>query len=91
MTECCEYKSFSGVICSGYITEMLDDAKVYSAHANKKSIDVDDVKLAVQCKLDHSFTNPPPREVFVIHDTISNNMYNNDCTASLEIVKIWRE
>lgn len=48
---------------SGYVTDILEDAKVYSSHASKKNIDVEDVKLAVQCKLDHAFTNPPPREV----------------------------
>jgi len=45
------------------VTDILDDAKSYSVHASKKSIDIDDVKLSIQCKLDHSFTNPPPREV----------------------------
>ena len=48
---------------SGYVTDILDDAKVYSAHANKKNIDTEDVRLAIQCKLDHSFTTPPPRDV----------------------------
>ena len=47
----------------GYVTDVLDDAKSYSSHANKKNIDMDDVKLALQCKLDHSFTTPPPRDV----------------------------
>ncbi len=42
---------------------MLDDAKCYSTHANKKNVDVDDVKLALQCKLDHAYTTPPPRDV----------------------------
>ncbi|XP_076446079.1 transcription initiation factor TFIID subunit 9-like isoform X3 [Babylonia areolata] len=46
-----------------YVTDVLEDAKVYSQHANKKNIDVDDVKLAVQCRTDHSFTNPPPKEL----------------------------
>lgn len=48
---------------TGYITDVLDEAKVYSSHANKKMIDVEDVKLAVQCLLEHSFTSPPPRDV----------------------------
>ena len=42
---------------------MLDDAKLYASHAGKKNIDVEDVKLAIQCKLDHSFTTPPPKDV----------------------------
>ncbi|KAK2179583.1 hypothetical protein NP493_482g02003 [Ridgeia piscesae] len=48
-----------------YITDVLDEAKVYSSHANKKMIDVEDVKLAVQCLLEHSFTSPPPRDLLM--------------------------
>ncbi|PVD34379.1 hypothetical protein C0Q70_05651 [Pomacea canaliculata] len=48
-----------------YITDILDDAKVYASHANKKNIDADDVKLAVQSRTDHSFTNPPPRDLLL--------------------------
>ena len=47
----------------GYITSVLEDAKVYSEHAHKKEVDVSDVKLAVQNRMDHSFTTPPPRDV----------------------------
>ncbi|KAL8606236.1 hypothetical protein ACOMHN_012868 [Nucella lapillus] len=46
-----------------YVTDVLEDAKVYAQHANKKTIDTDDTKLAVQCRTDHSFTNPPPKEL----------------------------
>lgn len=42
---------------------MLEDAKVYSDHAKKKEVDVTDVRLAIENKMDHSFTPPPPREV----------------------------
>ncbi|KAF6033810.1 TAF9B [Bugula neritina] len=48
-----------------YTTDILDDAKAFSAHAGKKSIDVEDTKLAVQLKLDKSYTNPPPRELLL--------------------------
>lgn len=48
-----------------YVTDILDDAKIYSQHANKKSLDVEDVKLAIQCQLDHSFTTPPPRDLLM--------------------------
>lgn len=50
---------------SGYVTDVLDDAKVYSSHGNKKNLDVDDVKLAIQCRMDQSFTAPPPRDVSI--------------------------
>ena len=47
----------------GYVTNLLEDARVYSEHAQKKELDVSDVKLAVQTRVDHSFTSPPPRDV----------------------------
>ena len=55
----------------GYVTDVLDDAKVYSSHGNKKSIDTEDVQLAVQCRMDHSFTTPPPRDVIPTYFTVS--------------------
>ncbi|XP_064638916.1 transcription initiation factor TFIID subunit 9-like [Lineus longissimus] len=48
-----------------YVTDVLDDAKVYAGHSGKKTIDGDDVRLAVQCKMDHSFTSPPPRDLLM--------------------------
>lgn len=48
-----------------YVTDVLDDAKVYSSHGNKKNIDVEDVKLAIQCRMDQSFTSPPPRDLLM--------------------------
>ncbi|CAH2092558.1 unnamed protein product [Euphydryas editha] len=48
-----------------YVTSVLDDARVFANHAKKKTIDLDDVRLAVQMQLDKSFTNPPPREVLL--------------------------
>lgn len=47
----------------GYITNVLEDSRVYSEHAQKKELDVSDIKLAVQTRMDHSFTTPPPRDV----------------------------
>ncbi|KAI8770710.1 transcription initiation factor TFIID subunit 9B [Biomphalaria glabrata] len=48
-----------------YVTDVLEDAKVYSNHANRKSVDTEDVRLAVQMKMDHSFTTPPPRDLLM--------------------------
>ncbi|XP_005110099.1 transcription initiation factor TFIID subunit 9 isoform X2 [Aplysia californica] len=48
-----------------YVTDVLEDAKVYSSHANRKNIDADDIKLAVQMKMDHSFTTPPPKDLLM--------------------------
>lgn len=51
------------VFVLGYVTCILDDAKVYANHAKKKVIELDDVKLASQMTLEKAFTTPPPREV----------------------------
>lgn len=48
-----------------YVTCILDDSRVYATHAKKKTIDLDDVKLAVNMQLDRSFTTPPPREILL--------------------------
>jgi hypothetical protein len=45
------------------VTTILDDAKIYSSHAKKPTVDADDVRLAIQCRADQSFTSPPPRDV----------------------------
>jgi len=48
-----------------YIVDVLTDAQVYSEHAGKSEIDCDDVKLAIQSKLNFTFSQPPPREVLL--------------------------
>ncbi|KAM9333498.1 transcription initiation factor TFIID subunit 9 [Pholidichthys leucotaenia] len=45
-----------------YVTTMIEDAKIYSSHAKKSTVDADDIKLAIQCRMDQSFTSPPPRD-----------------------------
>ena len=47
----------------GYVTSVLEDAKIYSEHAQKREIDLSDVRLAVRMKTEQSFSSPPPREV----------------------------
>ena len=42
---------------------------MYSGHAGKKELDVSDVRLAVQTRVDHSFTTPPPRDVNTTYST----------------------
>lgn len=44
---------------------MLEEAKVCSGHAKKRSIDAEDVRLGIQLLCDKSFTNPPPRELLM--------------------------
>merc|ERR1711990_216866 len=48
-----------------YVTGILEDARVYSSHARKKTLDTEDVKLAVQLAADQGFTSPPPREALL--------------------------
>lgn len=48
-----------------YVTSVLDDARVFATHSKKKTIDLDDVRLAAQSQLDKTFTSPPPREVLL--------------------------
>ncbi|KAF4098310.1 transcription initiation factor TFIID subunit 9 [Onychostoma macrolepis] len=45
-----------------YVTTIIEDAKIYSTHAKKSSVDADDIRLAIQCRVDQSFTSPPPRD-----------------------------
>ena len=46
-----------------YVGDVLGDAQVYADHAGKVQIDADDVRLAIQAKVNFSFSQPPPREV----------------------------
>ncbi|XP_016490246.1 transcription initiation factor TFIID subunit 9 [Nicotiana tabacum] len=48
-----------------YVVDVLSDAQVYSEHAGKAAIDSDDIKLAIQSKVNFSFSQPPPREVLL--------------------------
>ncbi|ESR39900.1 transcription initiation factor TFIID subunit 9 [Citrus sinensis] len=48
-----------------YVVDVLTDAQVYSEHAGKTTIDCDDIKLAVQSKVNSSFSQPPAREVLL--------------------------
>ncbi|XP_018583973.1 transcription initiation factor TFIID subunit 9 [Scleropages formosus] len=45
-----------------YVTTIIEDAKIYATHAKKSSVDADDIRLAIQCRMDQSFTSPPPRD-----------------------------
>lgn len=45
-----------------YVTTIIEDAKIYASHAKKSNLDADDIRLAIQCRMDQSFTSPPPRD-----------------------------
>ncbi|XP_022202071.2 transcription initiation factor TFIID subunit 9 [Nilaparvata lugens] len=48
-----------------YVSCVLDDARVYANHAKKKTIDLEDVKLATTLQLDRVFTSPPSRDMLL--------------------------
>lgn len=45
-----------------YVSEILQDSQTFSEHKEKTEIEVEDIKLAIQCKLNYSFTEPPSVE-----------------------------
>ncbi|KAG0301581.1 Transcription initiation factor TFIID subunit 9 [Dissophora globulifera] len=45
-----------------YTTDVFQDALLYSEHAGRTDVILDDVKLAIQGRVNHSFTSPPPKE-----------------------------
>jgi histone H3/H4 len=46
-----------------YVQEVLQDAQFYAEHAGRTEICIDDVKLAIQAKVNLAFIAPPSREV----------------------------
>ncbi|KAF9289835.1 Transcription initiation factor TFIID subunit 9 [Mortierella alpina] len=45
-----------------YTTDVFQDALLYSEHAGRTEVGLDDVRLAIQGRVNHSFTAPPPKE-----------------------------
>ncbi|KAK5823379.1 transcription initiation factor IID, 31kD subunit-domain-containing protein [Linnemannia elongata] len=45
-----------------YTTDVFQDALLYSEHAGRTDVGLDDVRLAIQGRVNHSFTSPPPKE-----------------------------
>ncbi|KAJ3023479.1 Transcription initiation factor TFIID subunit 9B [Thoreauomyces humboldtii] len=45
-----------------YVLDVLGDAQTYAEHANHNNITTDDVRIAIEGRAAHSFTNPPRRE-----------------------------
>ncbi|KAJ8423418.1 hypothetical protein Cgig2_032668 [Carnegiea gigantea] len=82
-----------------YVVDVLTDAQVYSEHAGKSTIDSDDIKLAIQSKVNFSFSQPPPREVFVstfatgensVHALLSYSLHNNIPGGTLVLLELAR-
>lgn len=54
-------------LTAGYTTQVLQDALVYADHAAHRqggsSVSLDDVQLAIQSRVNYSFSQPPPKDV----------------------------
>ena len=48
-----------------YASNVLEDAVLYSTYAGKKSVDANDVRLAVEKLSDKMFTTPPPHDLLM--------------------------
>eukprot|EP00288_Rhodomonas_lens_P012109 CAMPEP_0177749466 /NCGR_PEP_ID=MMETSP0484_2-20121128/32503_1 /TAXON_ID=354590 /ORGANISM="Rhodomonas lens, Strain RHODO" /LENGTH=136 /DNA_ID=CAMNT_0019264455 /DNA_START=188 /DNA_END=595 /DNA_ORIENTATION=+ len=48
-----------------YVSEVIQDAAVFQGHAQKNELDLDDVRLAIQSKVNGMFSQPPPREFMI--------------------------
>lgn len=46
-----------------YVTGVVEEAKVYSSYAKKKTVDKEDVSLAVEMLTEKTVSCVPPREV----------------------------
>ncbi|XP_060872660.1 uncharacterized protein LOC132946631 [Metopolophium dirhodum] len=57
-----------------YTTQLLEDAKALSNSAKKKSVDADDVKLAIQMAQNGVFPRPPPLKVLMTAANEVNQM-----------------
>ncbi|KAJ3389673.1 Transcription initiation factor TFIID subunit 9B [Entophlyctis sp. JEL0112] len=47
----------------GYVLDVVGDAQLFAEHAGRSELAVDDVRLAIEGKLSHSFTPLPSNEV----------------------------
>ncbi|CAG8473204.1 3695_t:CDS:2 [Diversispora eburnea] len=46
-----------------YTIDVIQDASAYAEHTGKNEMDIDDVKLAIQGRINHSFIAPPKQEL----------------------------
>jgi len=76
-----------------YVVDVLTDAQVYSEHAGKSAIDCDDVKLAIQSKVNFSFSQPPPREVITVinNSPFQFQLFNRVSCEFMLVIKFLRE
>ncbi|RXI09747.1 hypothetical protein DVH24_030415 [Malus domestica] len=69
--------------------DVLSDAQVYSEHACKATIDCDDVKLAIQRKVNFSFPQSPPRELVHVRACFFIEHYLKGLTLVIRFYWSW--
>lgn len=47
----------------GYVTDVIQESVLYSEHAGKNELDLEDLRLSIKNQLRHMFVQPPPRDV----------------------------
>lgn len=64
-----------------YVYEVLQDALVYADHANSSksaagvsNLSVDDIQLAIQSRVNHSFTSPPSKDMLLALSSSLNSV-----------------
>ncbi|XXQ39156.1 Transcription initiation factor TFIID subunit 9 [Plasmodiophora brassicae] len=46
-----------------HVLEILGDAQMYQQHSGRQKIDISDIRMAIQTKMNFCFLQPPQREV----------------------------
>eukprot|EP00474_Spongospora_subterranea_P010118 CRZ10576.1 hypothetical protein [Spongospora subterranea] len=46
-----------------HVCEVVNDAQMYQQHAGRSKMDISDIRLAIQTKMNFAFVQPPQREV----------------------------
>ena len=61
------------LIVIGYFGDVFNDATTYMEHSGRPELDLEDIRLAIQSRVNYSFTEPPPVEV-----CFTNNVFYDD-------------
>lgn len=69
-----------------YVTSVVEDAKLVSGHARKKTIDVEDIILAVEMYNEQHYSTPPPRDVLL--DAARIRVRSSNCPLSVPLCLI---
>jgi len=59
------------------VTSIVEEARVYSTYAKKKSIDAEDVKLVIKMVTEKSWCSVPPRDVSLGY--LNNSLIHVKC------------